>query len=358
MESKKEIIQMLDLHPHPAFCVKDGIILYANQAARQRSMEEGNPILPMLVTGTQEYPHFRTGCLSLQICAAEAEYEAFVTVQEDLHIFTIPQKPEASELQAMALAAQELRQPLSTVLTAADQLFPAAMEDDPNCKQSVSQMNKGLYQLLRLVTNMSDAYRYSIQTTSQMQTVNLRAVFDELAEKSQTLLLHTALKLHYQGLEKDVYTLANQEMLCRAVYNLISNAIKFSPAGGEIHVKVTANGKTACIQVSDQGQGILPEIQGTVFSRYLRQPGIEDGRFGIGLGMALVRATAAAHGGTVLMDQPENGGTRFTLTLALKQNSENVLRTRKMGFDPLGGMDLGLIQLSDALPAEEYTPQI
>lgn len=358
MELKKEITQMLDLYPHPAFCVKDGTILYANQAARQRSMEEGNPIHPMLVTGTHEYPDFREGCLSLHIRAAETEYEAYVAVQGDLHIFTILQKPEAFELQAMALAAQELRQPLSTVLTAADQLFPAAMEDDPDCKQSVSQMNKGLYQLLRIVTNMSDAYRYSCQTDSNMQTVNLRCVFDEIAEKSQTLLGSTKLKLHYQGLDKDIYTLANEDMLSRAVYNLISNAIKFSPDGGDIHVKVTANGKTASVQVWDQGQGISPAIQGTVFSRYLRQPGIEDGRFGIGLGMALVRNTAAAHGGTVLMDQPEGGGTRFTLTMSLKQSSDNVLRTKKVSFDPLGGMDLGLIQLSDALPAEEYTPQI
>lgn len=355
---QKDIIQMLELYPQPAFCVKDGLIHYANQAAQQHFIEEGKPIAPMLVTGAEEYAAFTQGYLSLHICAAGNEYEAIVCAKKDMHIFSIPQNPEASELQAMALAAQELRQPLSSILTVADQLMPTIMEADAQSKQSLSQMNKGLYQLLRIVTNMSDAYRYSCQSAIHLQTVNLRAVFDEILEKSQALLGHTNLKLSYQGLERDQYALANEDMLSRSVYNLISNAIKFSPAGGEISVKVTANATMVCLQVTDQGEGISTEVQPTVFTRYLRQPGIEDGRFGIGLGMALIRSTAAAHGGTVLMDHPVNGGTRFTLTLALKQASDNLLRSKTVGFDPLGGMDLGLIQLSDALPSEEYSPKL
>lgn len=356
MEHSDNAMEMLELHTHPVFCVQGGIITYANTAARQRGIETDSEILPMLVTGTEEYQNFTDGCLSLHICIADTEHEAFVTKHDNSHIFSIPQKPEASELQAMALAAQELRQPLSNILTVTDQLFPTTVEDTPAATQQVSQLNRGLYQLLRIVTNMSDAYRYSCQAETQMQTVNLKAVFDELAEKAAGLLTHTSLKLHYHGLSRDMYGLANEEMLTRAVYNLISNAIKFSPNSGDIHINVRENGKLLYVSVQDQGQGIPSQIQSTVFSRYLRQPGIEDGRFGIGLGMALVRDAAAAHGGTVLLDKPGDSGCRFTMSLALKKNKNTILRTNPMRFDPLGGMDLGLIQLSDALPAEEYRP--
>ena len=91
-----------------------------------------------------------------------------------------------------------------------------------------------------------------------------------------------------------------------------------------------------------------------MFSRYLRQPALEDSRYGIGLGMVLIRTAAANHGGAVLIDQPEGTGTRITMTLSIRQSKETVLRSNILRVDYAGERDHGLIELSDCLPAELY----
>ena len=91
-----------------------------------------------------------------------------------------------------------------------------------------------------------------------------------------------------------------------------------------------------------------------VFTRYQRQPGIEDSRFGIGLGMVLIRNAAAAHGGTVLIDQSQGSGTRVTLTIKVQQNPSNTLRSPVLRVDYAGERDHCLLELSEILPAHLY----
>ena len=95
-------------------------------------------------------------------------------------------------------------------------------------------------------------------------------------------------------------------------------------------------------------------MRGNVFSGFLREPGIADGRFGIGLGMVLIRSTASAHGGTVLIDHPTDSGTRITMTLDIRRTAGNSLSSSILKVDYTGERDHGLIELSDVLPPEIY----
>ena len=110
------------------------------------------------------------------------------------------------------------------------------------------------------------------------------------------------------------------------------------------------------LQVLDSGSGIAQQIRSSIFHRYLRQPGIEDSRWGLGLGMVLIRSAAASHGGTVLIDSPTGAGTRVTMTLAIRQRTEAALRSPILRVDYAGERDHGLIELSDSLPAALYEP--
>ena len=86
--------------------------------------------------------------------------------------------------------------------------------------------------------------------------------------------------------------------------------------------------------------------------RYQRQPGIEDSRFGIGLGMVLIRSAAANHGGTVLIDRPEGGGTRITMTMAIRQNTA-LLKSPVIPPVMDNSREI-LTELSESLPWEFY----
>ena len=120
-----------------------------------------------------------------------------------------------------------------------------------------------------------------------------------------------------------------------------------------MEVKLTSNGKMARLTVEDHGDGIAHHVQGTLFHRYMREPAIEDSRFGLGLGMTLVRTAAALHGGTVLLEQA--GGTRVTMTMAIHKTAPQELRSPILRLgDYAGGRDLGLLEFSDSLPTDCY----
>ncbi|MBP3477909.1 MAG: HAMP domain-containing histidine kinase [Oscillospiraceae bacterium] len=355
MEEMKDINGMLDLMIQPAFSVTNGIISHVNAAARSQLIGEGSSIHDYLVTGHQEYDDFTEGCLCLMLRVGNGACEASVTSMGDTNIFVLEQDADQAELQAMALAARELRQPLSNVMTVADRLFPiVGTEADSALQDQVARINRGLYQMLRIIGNMSDAYRYSKNTQSSQQTRDICALTEELFHNHRELIQHAGIDLNFTAPREAIYCLTDEEKLERAISNILSNAIKFSRPGDRIDAKLTHSGKLLYLIVQDSGSGIAPGMRNNVYSRYLREPGIEDSRYGIGLGMVLIRAAAAAHGGTVLIEHPKDLGTRITMTLQIRNNAEVAVRSPMHHIDYAGERDHRLIELSDTLPASVY----
>jgi signal transduction histidine kinase len=216
---------------------------------------------------------------------------------------------------------------------------------------SDEKLNQSLMQMLRLVSNMSDISRYS--ASCRMEIRDADAFLLELFEKAQTL---TGNKVHltFEGLKHPIFTLVDPEQLERAVWNILSNCMKFLPESGTIHASLTQRNRFLQLTIEDSGSGIAQQVQSTLFQRYLRQPGIEDPRYGLGLGMSIVRTAAANHGGTVLVSPAKNGGTRITMTIAIRPDDSTTLRSPVFRPDYTGGFDHGLVELSDCLSSGLY----
>lgn len=355
MEQMNAALGMLDLMIHPAFCVKNHEIVKVNPAARSLQIEEGTAIDSFLATGASEYDSFSDGCLYLSLCIHDLCYGASVTKMDELHIFVLDQLEHQSELQAIALAASELRAPLGSVMISTDQLFPAEyIRDNPQLQQQAQRINRSLQQLMRIVGNMSDAAKYSNFTQTATELCNVGAFLQEVLNRVSELTARAGVQVTFRDLSKGTLSLIDCEKMERTVMNLISNAVKFTHEGGNVDVSLTKNGNSLCLQVQDNGEGIPDELKGTVYRRYLRQPGLEDGHFGIGLGMVLIRSTAACLGGTVLIDQPGTHGTRVTMTFPIRQNPPEGVRSPIFRVDYAGERDHALIELSDVLPSELY----
>lgn len=348
MEQMKDSPGLLELLPHPGFLVQENIIVRVNASAAAMQVTVGTPIGELLDGCREDYEGFSGGCLYLTLSLSGALLGACALRMEAGDVFLLDSGQEDAVLQSLALASRQLRLPLSNIMISAESLF-SQLPESPEAQEAAARLNRGLYQLLRLVGNMSDAD----SGLTRRETLSIGGVFDEIFEKAGTLCQQAGFHLEYSGLKEDIYAIADRQQLERAVYNLLSNAMKFSPAGSTITAWLTRRGRKLCLQIQDAGEGILPA---DLFHRYLRQNTLEDSRFGMGLGMVLVRACAASHGGTVLVNTPEGGGTRVTMTLTLRQNADDILHSPTLRLEYTGGRDSALIELSQQLPWELYLP--
>lgn len=355
MVTNETSADMLDLLTNPAFYVKDGMVIRTNQAARGIPIADGTPVVQLISIGVEEYEAFTGGCLYLQLQLG-SEVGAYVTKLDGMDVFVVEKDEEFAELQAMALAAQEIRQPLASLMAMTDQLFPLLRGSDvPEADEQVARINKSLYQMLRIVSNMSDAYGYCTCSNSRQEPRDIPQLLQEIFEAVIPLAQAAGIQMEFSNTAGSIYSLADPERLERAISNILSNAIKFTPAGGVIQAQLVRRGHRLYLTVSDNGNGIPEDLRASVYRRYQRQPGLEDGRFGIGLGMVMIRSVASQHGGTVLLEQ-DDSGVRLTMTLAIRQDTEGRVRTPVMRVDYAGERDHRLIELSESLPAHLYGP--
>jgi len=272
MEDQKDMFGLLDMMVQPVFCVKENTIIRSNAAAQQLFFHVGDDIRPLLEYGAEEYASFTGGCLYLSLSMAGQPIGASVRRIDGTDIFELDTENES--LRVLALAASQLRKPLSGVLSQTALLLDS--QEDPETLQQLSRLNRSLYQLLRVLGNMSDAEYAASQC--RMETVDVPAIFREIFEKAQTLIGHSSTRLSYEDLKETIYCLADPAQLERAVLNILSNAVKFTPEGGSVTASLVRRGRTLRLTVQDSGSGIAQEVMGSLFQRYLRQPGIEDSR--------------------------------------------------------------------------------
>ena len=110
-------------------------------------------------------------------------------------------------------------------------------------------------------------------------------------------------------------------MLSRAIGNLVSNAVKYSPTGTEVVISAKKAAKGVSIEVADQGYGIPEGSVNRVFEKFYRVPRLQDVDVpGTGLGLALVREIAELHGGSVAVRSVVNAGSVFTLWIPLSDD--------------------------------------
>lgn len=349
MEQYKQPDNAPELMLCPAFSVVNGKITQVNNAALKYGIQADMQIESLIHTGVSEFSEFTEGRLDLTLTVSDRLINACVTPAENGYIFCLESDFAQPEQRALALAAQHLRAPLSDAIANTENLADTVASSE---KMQVSQIRRNLQQIMRMLSNMSDIANYS--STSNLCNCNIVAVFSEVLEKAKTLLDHTGKKLQFHLPQQAIICNADEKMLERAILNLISNAAKFSEGSEIIKAELTSNGhrlyfcvENACSNTADKGYSL--------FSRYMREPAIEEGRSGIGLGLPIVRAVAAAHNGTLLMDQPTDGGIRFTMTISTHTTATTSLRSHiRIPVDYSGGWDHALMELSEILPPELY----
>jgi len=326
--------QLLTLLDRPAFCTEEGRITALNSAARSLALSEGMPVAELLSAGREAYAEFTGGCLTLELALAGGSVCATVTALDRGHLFTLEPENAGEDLRMLALAAQALREPLSDVMALAESL--------PSQTRQRDEINRGLHRLLRIVGNMTP------QPMFRPEMTDLNALLQEIWDKALPVCERMGIRFTFVPSPGPVHSNADRVLLTRAIHNLLSNSMKFSP-GGQVRLELQRSGSFYRIRYWDS-MAVLPPDP---FTRYLREPGLEDPRCGLGMGLRLVRTAAVAHRGTVLMTVPREGGVLTELRLPMEQRC-STLHSPRLRISYTGEWDPLLVELSDVLPPEFY----
>jgi two-component system sensor histidine kinase MprB len=210
-----------------------------------------------------------------------------------------------AQRQLVADASHELRTPLTSLRTNIEVLASERTLPSGERERLLADVVDQLTEMTTLISGLIDLARGE-QHTLEPEEVRLDLVASEAVERARrdrpAVTFTTDLQEStVQGVPSTIE---------RAVANLLDNAAKWSPPNGDVEVEV----RDGALSVRDHGPGIDEEDLPHVFDRFYRSPSAR-GRPGSGLGLAIVRQVAVAHGGEVVAEAADGGGTRMTLRL-------------------------------------------
>lgn len=220
-------------------------------------------------------------------------------------------KEYAFRLQAVA---HEIKTPL-TAIHASSQLITDSDVPERKKEEIAQRIFKESGRLSGIVTTFLDVERISAGALQlQRQQVELAAVVSEASERAQLLALKKEITI--KKVLETVTVPGDSELLEYAIYNLIANAVKYSPNGSSITVSVRSDPRFASVAVADQGCGIEVAEQSRIFERFYRaNKHREERESGTGVGLALVKEIVTQHGGRIEVDSQPGKGSRFSLFL-------------------------------------------
>jgi signal transduction histidine kinase len=221
----------------------------------------------------------------------------------------------------LAGATHELQTPLATIRLGLESLLVGSLPSENRIRY--------LQGMLREVTRLESGVR-NILTAAGLQSARFEPVPADLADDVSAALEAQSPRAETAGVA--LRLIASESCVVQrdgnamrlVLHNLIDNAIKFSPGGGEVRVSLARNGERARITVEDDGVGIRPEDLDSIFERFTRGS-VETTTHigGSGLGLYLVRQIVLAHGGSVraFSDGPDRGA-RFVVELPARRTEE------------------------------------
>ncbi|MBE9180423.1 HAMP domain-containing histidine kinase [Oculatella sp. LEGE 06141] len=218
-------------------------------------------------------------------------------------------------------ASHELRTPLSAVLSNA-QVGLLMLSDDINQQRDrLENIVDSAKSMTLLVNNLLLLARHQGRLAPDtLKTIELNSLLQELADQYEPSAATVQLKLITELPPQIIEVQADPDLLRQAVMNLLSNACKYTPAGGVVQLRLVPHPGWAIVQVEDSGIGIPEADLPFVFERFYRVDTERSrGNGGFGLGLAIVQQITQAHGGQVQVTSRVGKGSVFQLELPLYQ---------------------------------------
>ena len=217
----------------------------------------------------------------------------------------------------LAMVAHELRSPLAPIRNVGE-VLTHVLRNHPGALRPLAVLKRQTGQLSRLVDDLLDISRIQQgRLTLQERPVEIMEILDQALETVQPLLREQRHDLSVERLRAPAFVLGDRARLVQCVANLLQNAAKYTPPGGEIHLAVAQAGARISISVRDNGAGIAPALLPRIFEPFVQiDETREHARGGLGIGLAVVKRLIEMHGGGVeAVSDGEGRGSMFTIHL-------------------------------------------
>jgi two-component system CheB/CheR fusion protein len=247
----------------------------------------------------------------------------------------------------LAVMSHELKHPLNLILMNAELLGrSAAASEDLGMRRAADAIRRTVEGQAQIIDDLLDLSRLNTgKLTLNLSEVNVSECIRRVADGLSETMARRHIELHMDVPDEDLRIVADSTRVEQVIWNLLTNAVKFSKDGGRILVTMRIHGTEASLRIEDTGIGMPPELVGRVFDMFEQGPNRRNRNSGgLGIGLALVRHLVELHGGTVraASDGPDKGSV-FIVDIPLAPsvqgdettdvddpNHEGVLRGRRV----------------------------
>jgi len=230
-------------------------------------------------------------------------------------IVDISERKKAEELHADFIRSliHDLSNPISASL-AAMELISIKGKNDPILREYLEIISLNIQRIANLTANFSRSLNWpSNGVKLGKNPQDLHQLLLKIVEAQRPLSARKGIELSFKSEGQDLVVLAN-ENLERAIGNILDNALKFTPEGGEVEVTLRKEGEKALITISDTGRGISPHDLPHIFERFYKGAGAHTGT---GLGLYTAKITIEEHEGEISVESEPGKGSKFSISLPL-----------------------------------------
>jgi len=260
---------------------------------------------------------------------------------------------EALVGQVLSNVAAQMRGALGNIQSALENIVPPEVREDSRfLDQNAAILYQSYYRILRLVGNLDEAAKLGEQELLPVQNGDIVSCVKAICVQAAAAAAMKEQRLLFTCPEEEHMTAFHAAAMERVLLNLLSNAMKFTPKGGEIRVELRFENGHVMLLVSDTGCGIAPELRETVFDRHLHVERMDAAPYGLGLGLPICHRLVTAQEGTIEIIHSDGNGTCVKVELPDRLSAS--VQVKDISGDYAGGFNHTLLELSDALPAAAF----
>lgn len=218
----------------------------------------------------------------------------------------------------IAIISHELRTPMTSILGWTRMLALGDLDEETH-REALDALERSTRAQAKLIEDLLDESRIAAgKLRLESRGVRLGSLVDEAVRMARPSAVAKGITLTFEPGEESYESFGDPARLQQVIGNVLGNAMKFTPEGGRVAVRITRDDSFGVIEVTDSGQGIPPSLLPHVFDRFRQGAAEGERKSGLGLGLAIARHLVEMHGGTVeAKSDGEGKGATFVIRLPL-----------------------------------------